>query len=77
MRGGKRHGAGRPKGKTRPPRTLMHLRVLPDTFRTIDLLAFAKGQSRGEIVDQLARRAVRKRPPCPKPPAPTRMPPAS
>ena len=36
--------------------------VLPETFRTIDLLAFARRQSRGEIVDQLARRAVRKKP---------------
>jgi hypothetical protein len=32
-----------------------------ETFRTIDLLAFAKQQPRGEIVDQLARRAVRKK----------------
>jgi hypothetical protein len=40
---------------------MLRLRVLVETFRTIDLLAFAKQQPRGEIVDQLARRAVRKK----------------
>jgi hypothetical protein len=59
MRGGKRPGAGRPTG---PPKVSVRLRMLPETFRTLDLLAFAKSQSRGEIVDQLARRAVRKKP---------------
>ena len=58
MRGGPREGAGRKRG---PAKVLLRLRVLVETFRTIDLLAFAKQQPRGEIVDQLARRAVRKK----------------
>jgi hypothetical protein len=66
MRGGARQGAGRRKGPAKVP---LRLRVLPETFRTLDLLAFAKSQSRGEIVDQMARRAVRKKPPC----APTKV----
>ena len=60
MRGGKRPGSGRPPG---PQKVSVRLLVLPETFRTIDLLAFAKKQPRGEIVDQLARRAVRRKPP--------------
>jgi len=58
MRGGTRPGAGRPAG---PQKVSVRLLLLPETFRTIDLLAFAKQQSRGEIVDQLARRPVRKK----------------
>lgn len=60
MRGGKRPGAGRPPG---PQKVSVRLLVLPETFRTLDLLAFARQQPRGEIVDQLARRAVRKKAP--------------
>ncbi len=58
MRGGKRPGAGRPRG---PKKVSVRLLLLPETFRTLDLLAFARSQSRGEIVDQLARRAVRRK----------------
>lgn len=61
MRGGRREGAGRKSGPKKVPLKAL---VLPETFRTVDLLAFARDQSRGEILDQLARRAVRKKQPC-------------
>jgi len=64
MKGGLRAGAGRKSG---PPKVMLKALVLPETFRTVDLLAFAKDQSRGEILDQLARRAVRKKQPCTTP----------
>lgn len=70
MRGGKRTGAGRKRGPNKIP---VKLRVLPETFRTLDLLAFAKNQSRGEVVDRLARRAVRKQP-CTTPKSPPKPP---
>lgn len=70
MRGGARKGAGRKRG---PAKVLLRLRVLKETFRTVDLLAFAKQQSRGEVVDQLARRAVRKKP-CKTPTQPPNRP---
>jgi hypothetical protein len=58
MRGGSRKGAGRPPG---PVKVSLKVHVLPETFRTLDLLAFAKCQTRGEVVDQLARRSVKKK----------------
>jgi hypothetical protein len=35
--------------------------VLPETWRTLDLLAFASGVPRGEILDRWARRFVRRK----------------
>ena len=54
--GGRRPGAGRkPDDPKRGTRILVTVRVLPETFRRLGLIAERTGKSVGKVVDDLVR----------------------
>lgn len=52
-RGGKRLGAGRPKG---PAKTALNTKVLPGTFNYVNGEGFRRGVSNGEVLDDLVKK---------------------
>lgn len=57
MRGGRREGAGRPKG---PSKVRMLVHVLPQTRKAVETLANMRCQPLGEVVDRQFTRVSNK-----------------
>lgn len=55
--GGRRAGAGRPALPEKDKRVTLAVRVLPRTDRVLADLAARWGRSRGDIIDELVRKA--------------------